>query len=63
MSHQKQLRTASLIVGLLFLVAGLWLAKQPRYGYPWAPVDDTRPKTVCCIGLGLGLLCYSYFRK
>ncbi len=63
MSRRKQLRTVGFVIGLLLLAMGLWLANQPRYGYPWAPIDDTLPATLFCIASGLGLLCYSYFHK
>ena len=65
MSPRKTQRTLALVAGLLLLAIGIWLVRQPRYGYPWAPHDDTLPTALSGIVLGLALLgdsYYSYFR-
>src|ERR1019366_1538994 len=61
MSPRKTQRTLALVAGLLLLAIGIWLVRQPRYGYPWAPHDDTLPTALCGIVLGLALLGYSYY--
>src|ERR1017187_6123921 len=65
MSPRKTQRTLALVAGLLLLAIGIWLVRQPRSGYPWAPHDDTLPTALSGIVLGLALLgdsYYSYFR-
>lgn len=62
MSPRTRQRKKGLISGLLILALGVWLVRQPRYGLPWAPHDDTLPAALFVIVVGLGLLFYFYFR-